>query len=85
MPLGTDARASALFQSILAIAQALSLDVIVEGVETSAQAELVVALGCQVAKGFYFGRPQSAEDFGRSPDLSSRLPPGAHSRPGPVP
>lgn len=72
MPLGSDDRASALFRSILAIAEALSLDVIVEGVETPAQAELVVELGCEVAQGFYYGRPQSAEDFDNSPNRWSR-------------
>jgi len=77
MPLGVDDRASALFRPILAIAEALSLDVIVEGVETAAQAELVVELGCQVAQGFYFGRPRSAADFDNSPDLWSYHPPVA--------
>jgi EAL domain-containing protein (putative c-di-GMP-specific phosphodiesterase class I) len=67
-PLGTDDRALALFRSILAIAEALSLDIIVEGVETRAQAELLVDLGCLVAQGYYFDRPRSAEDLGNSAD-----------------
>ena len=67
-PLGTDDRALALFRSILAIAEALSLDIIVEGVETRAQAELLVELGCLVAQGYYFDRPRSAEDLGNSAD-----------------
>ena len=67
-PLGTDERALALFRSILAIAEALSLDVIVEGVETRGQAEMLVELGCLVAQGYYFSRPRSAEDLGSSAD-----------------
>jgi diguanylate cyclase (GGDEF)-like protein len=75
-PLGSDDRASALFRSILAIAEALSLDVIVEGIETAAQAELVVELGCLVAQGYYFGRPQSAEVFATSGLVVAALPGG---------
>jgi diguanylate cyclase (GGDEF)-like protein len=62
-PLGSDVRASALFSSIVSIAEALSLDVIVEGIETAEQAEIVVQLGCLVAQGFYFARPQSGQAF----------------------
>ena len=68
-PLGTDTRALALFQSILSIAEALSLDVIVEGVETRLQAELLVDLGCLVAQGFYFERPKAADDLAGSAEL----------------
>jgi diguanylate cyclase (GGDEF)-like protein len=80
IPLGSDDRASALFRSILAIAEALTLDVIVEGIETTAQAEIVVDLGCHVAQGFYFGRPASAESFGNPPDWASHHLPDAPSR-----
>jgi diguanylate cyclase (GGDEF)-like protein len=71
-PLGTDTRALALFQSILSIAEALSLDVIVEGVETRLQAELLVDLGCLVAQGFYFERPKAADDLAGSAELWPR-------------
>ncbi len=69
-PLGSDIRAAALFSSIVSIAQALSLDVIVEGIETAEQAEIVVQLGCQVAQGFYFARPQNAEVFVMGQEMS---------------
>jgi diguanylate cyclase (GGDEF)-like protein len=62
-PLGRDHQALALLRSITAIADALSLDVVVEGVETAAQKELLVELGCHIAQGYYFGRPTSALDF----------------------
>jgi EAL domain-containing protein (putative c-di-GMP-specific phosphodiesterase class I) len=51
---------------VLAIAEAHSLDVIVEGAETRAQAELLVELCCLVAQGFYLDRPRSADDLGSS-------------------
>jgi len=74
VPLGTDERAQALLGSILSIADALSLDVIVEGVETAEQAEILVDLGCSVAQGYYFGRPQSAADLGSAEFWPRSLP-----------
>jgi EAL domain-containing protein (putative c-di-GMP-specific phosphodiesterase class I) len=59
-PLGVDARAGALLKSIVAIADALQLGVIVEGVETPNQVEILTGLGCEVAQGFHFARPGPA-------------------------
>jgi diguanylate cyclase (GGDEF)-like protein len=59
-PLGVDARAGALLKSIVAIADALRLGVIVEGVETPNQVEILTGLGCEVAQGFHFARPGPA-------------------------
>ena len=50
------------------------LDVIVEGVETAEQAEILVDLGCSVAQGYYFGRPQSAADLGSAEFWPRSLP-----------
>lgn len=61
--LGVDSQATSLLRSILAIAEALMLDVIVEGVETGPQADLLADLGCGVAQGYYLGRPGTAEAF----------------------
>ena len=62
-PLGGDAQAAALLRSIFAMAEALALDVVVEGVETSAQADILTDLGCTVAQGYYFGRPMPAQSL----------------------
>ncbi|MCU1459311.1 MAG: hypothetical protein JWL73_3403 [Actinomycetia bacterium] len=64
-PLGLESQASALLRSILAIAEALDLDVIVEGVETPIQVEILTALGCDVAQGFFFARPDAAQVVAR--------------------
>jgi diguanylate cyclase (GGDEF)-like protein len=59
-PLGTDPQAVALLRSIIAIADALKLDIIVEGVETRTHVEILTGLGCEVAQGFHFARPEPA-------------------------
>jgi EAL domain-containing protein (putative c-di-GMP-specific phosphodiesterase class I) len=50
-----------LAQAILALAQALQLDAVAEGVETRAQAEALMAFGCERAQGYLFARPMSAD------------------------
>jgi diguanylate cyclase (GGDEF)-like protein len=52
--LDEDAQAVALVRSIISIAEALGLDVVAEGVETSAQLDTLHRLGCQVAQGHYY-------------------------------
>ncbi len=47
----------AIVRAIAAMANALGLEVIAEGVETAEQADVVLALGCDSAQGFYFARP----------------------------
>jgi diguanylate cyclase (GGDEF)-like protein/PAS domain S-box-containing protein len=53
----------ALVQAVLAIADALDLGVIAEGVETKAQAANLLSLGCKKAQGFLFHRPLTVDDF----------------------
>ena len=53
----------ALVQAVLAIADALDLGVIAEGVETEAQAATLLSLGCMKAQGFLFHRPLTVDDF----------------------
>jgi predicted signal transduction protein with EAL and GGDEF domain len=48
-------------KAILAIAQALRLDVVAEGVETEVQANKLISLGCGRAQGFLYGRPMPAD------------------------
>ena len=50
-------------RTILALAQALKLDVVAEGVETSGQAEFLKFCGCSTAQGYLYSRPQPAAVF----------------------
>ena len=45
---------------ILGLAGPLKLDVVVEGVETQTQRQVLVELGCQRAQGFLFSPPTGA-------------------------
>jgi EAL domain-containing protein (putative c-di-GMP-specific phosphodiesterase class I) len=53
----------ALTQAIIAMAQALDMRVIAEGVEQESQVEFLRRAGCHEMQGFYFSKPVSPEDF----------------------
>ena len=75
--LGRRADDSALVAAIVRMGQALGLAVIAEGVETAEQLAEIRALDCELAQGFYFGRPESADSLSealRTGDGASRLP-----------
>lgn len=49
--------------AIVAMAQALGLSTIAEGVETLEQQKRLVELGCHTAQGFLYSRPVPAEQI----------------------
>lgn len=53
----------AITKTIIAMAQALGLSTVAEGVETAEQLELLKGLGCGQIQGYFFSRPLSADDF----------------------
>ena len=57
--LGTDPHDSALVAAIVAMANALGLEITAEGVESQDQLANLKRLGCQRAQGFYLARPMS--------------------------
>jgi EAL domain-containing protein (putative c-di-GMP-specific phosphodiesterase class I) len=58
--IGRDTRSTAVTTAIVRMAQALSVQVIAEGVETRQQFHALRALGCELAQGFYLSRPLPA-------------------------
>jgi PAS domain S-box-containing protein/diguanylate cyclase (GGDEF)-like protein len=59
--LTTDAGTVSMVRSVLAMAEALNLRVVTEGVETEEQLDILRALGCEEAQGYLLGRPESSE------------------------
>jgi diguanylate cyclase (GGDEF)-like protein len=53
----TDDRDAAIVTAIIGVAKSLSMDVVAEGVERTAQKEKLLDLGCTVMQGYLFGRP----------------------------
>ena len=51
----------ALVETIINLGHILRMDVVAEGVETAAQAAMLAERGCDLAQGYYYARPQSAE------------------------
>ena len=58
-----DARDLAVLRGILAMAKALGLKVIAEGIENPAQRDVVAREGCAVWQGFLGAKPMSADEF----------------------
>ena len=56
---------SAIVSAVVALSRAVGSTTVVEGVETAAQLEEILGLGCDVAQGYYFSRPLTAGAFGK--------------------
>ena len=55
----------AIVGSMVSLARALGMKTVAEGVETLAQLEVLRALGCDAAQGYYWSRPLPAEQIDR--------------------
>jgi diguanylate cyclase (GGDEF)-like protein len=53
----------AIISSIIALAESMKLDTIAEGVETIAQLEVLVELGCTTIQGYLYDKPIEADTF----------------------
>jgi diguanylate cyclase (GGDEF)-like protein/PAS domain S-box-containing protein len=62
---------AAIVRATIGLAHELGIEVLAEGVETKAQRDFLIAAGCKVGQGFYFGRPMKAAEAARS--LQSKL------------
>jgi diguanylate cyclase (GGDEF)-like protein/PAS domain S-box-containing protein len=61
--IATDTNDAAIVQTIIAMSDALGLNVIAEGVETQAQHEFLDEHGCHVFQGYLFGKPLPLAQF----------------------
>nr|WP_240897934.1 EAL domain-containing protein [Kineococcus vitellinus] len=61
--IATEPTARALVEGMVKMGQALELTVVAEGVEHEEQAEILRAMGCQLAQGHLYCRPRALEDI----------------------
>ena len=61
--LGQDPNADAIVRAVVGMTEALGIRAIAEGVETTAQADMLRAHGCFEAQGYLYSRPVTAEAF----------------------
>ena len=61
--LESDYKAQAMLSAVVALAGALGVTLIVEGIETAAQRDTVVRLGCVFAQGYHLAPPMSGADL----------------------
>ncbi len=68
----TEPRTLAIVGTIVALGRVLSLDIIAEGVETKAQLDALVGVGCSSIQGYLLGQPMSAEAIEARLDVQLR-------------
>lgn len=61
--LNSESNDSILCEAIITMAHRLGMKVIAEGVETDLQKQLLIAMGCDYAQGYFFSKPLMADKF----------------------
>ncbi|HNO60331.1 MAG TPA: EAL domain-containing protein, partial [Plasticicumulans sp.] len=61
--LPADRSSAELTRAIVAMAHALHLEVVAEGVERAEQQDFLAAIGCDQYQGYWLAAPRSAADF----------------------
>jgi diguanylate cyclase (GGDEF)-like protein len=85
--LDSSADARAVVDAVIKLAHGLSLTVVAEGVETEAQRDILITLGCDELQGFLLARPMAASAVldwanGAKPAGAADFSPSAFSSPG---
>jgi EAL domain-containing protein (putative c-di-GMP-specific phosphodiesterase class I) len=58
----TDARASEIARMVCQLGRNLGIEVVAEGVESGEHLGILDEIGCDLAQGFFLGRPAQADD-----------------------
>jgi diguanylate cyclase (GGDEF)-like protein len=61
---GQNERADSIFRAVAGMGKALSVPVLVEGIETAEQLDFARSLGCEEVQGYYHGRPIPEREVG---------------------
>ena len=61
--LNMDMRTEIVIRDIVNMGKHLELQIIAEGVETEEQSNFLKEIGCDIAQGYYYGRPMPIEEF----------------------
>jgi diguanylate cyclase (GGDEF)-like protein len=65
--LGRSGREDAIVQAVITLGHAHGMLVVAEGVERQEQARMLLHMGCDLAQGWYFGRPADPDDAAPAP------------------
>jgi EAL domain-containing protein (putative c-di-GMP-specific phosphodiesterase class I) len=65
----TDSTCNIMFKHVVSMAKEMGLECIVEGVETSAQLEVLRENDCELAQGYLFDKPMPVEEFEKRLDM----------------
>jgi EAL domain-containing protein (putative c-di-GMP-specific phosphodiesterase class I) len=49
-------------EAVVSLARAMGMQTVAEGIETTGQADLLRALGCELGQGYYFSEPLPAHE-----------------------
>ena len=58
-----DQKNRTLLKHTVAMLKELGMEIVIEGVETAEQVDVLAELGCDIVQGFFFGRPEPEEQF----------------------
>jgi diguanylate cyclase (GGDEF)-like protein len=61
--IGGNAGDEAIIRTVIALARSLKLSTVAEGVDSAHQVDFLRAHGCNEIQGFFFGKPQPADEF----------------------
>jgi len=61
--MGTSDKALSMVRAIVAMALALGMEIVAEGIETDEQREALANMGCHLGQGYGLGKPMAFDDF----------------------